>query len=334
MLLPRLDSRTIVALRPPAERPQAGVEPLNLLRETEPVAPSGNLAQVLTVMLRGSECSFRCLMCDLWKSTHVQKTSPGAIAAQVEWALQQRVGPESSGTTEQWIKLYNASNFFAPVNVPSSDLRRVAHAVRQFQRVIVENHPKILPSTIEQFRSSIGGRLEVAMGLETIHPDILPALNKQMNVQDFRVACEWLQQRDIDIRVFVLLRPPGLTEGQGVEWCCKSVELALASGARQVSVIPVRAGNGAIEYLQAQGHFEPPLARSLEIVLAQFAGQSSGVVTADLWDWDKLRGVCPDCSPIRYHALELANRTQTSRPLQSAAQESACACPKLDSPAA
>lgn len=286
--LPHLSSNEIVALRPSVERPLPGKQPLDVLSEAEAYHKSGGTADVLTVLLRGSECTFRCLMCDLWKYTHPTRTAPGAITAQVQTALS-ALEPAKRNEQPQWIKLYNASNFFAPVNVPVADLRTTGPLLNSFDRVIVENHPKLLPGSIIDFRDCLAGKLEIAMGLESIHPETLLALNKQMHLGDFQHACEWLLARDIDVRTFILLRPPGMEESEGIEWCIRSVEYAHALGVRHISIIPVRAGNGAIEKLAEQGLFTPPQAASLEQALRAVIDLPGAIVTADLWNWRQLR---------------------------------------------
>jgi radical SAM enzyme (TIGR01210 family) len=152
-------------------------------------------------------------------------------------------------------------------------------------------------------------RLEVALGLETVHPAVLPALNKQMTLDDFRRAAEMLQGCSIDLRVFVLLRPPGLSEREGVDWALRSLEFAFDCGARVCSVIPVRGGNGIMDELQAAGQFTPPALLSLERVLEEGLRSRRGIVLADLWDVQRLRG-CADCRTARQARLQRMNLEQ------------------------
>ena len=42
----------------------------------------------------------------------------------------------------------------------------------------------------------------VALGLETVHPQVLPALNKQMTLDDFAQAVDYLLRHDIAVRAF------------------------------------------------------------------------------------------------------------------------------------
>lgn len=303
--LPSLSSETIRGWRPAVSRPEPGPSPLAVVTEMEAVDKLGHLTEVLTVFLRGSECSFQCLMCDLWKYTHPGATPAGAIPAQVVSALAHHPTPLPA-----WIKLYNASNFFSPANIPHNDLPAIAAAVSPFERVIVENHPRVINSAIVDFQRQLPGTLEVAMGLETIHEPTLRQLNKQLKLDDFKRACEWLGAREISIRCFVLLRPPGMSAQEGIEWCIRSVEYAHRLGVRHISIIPLRGGNGALERLQHEGLFEPPSAACLEQALAEVIDLPGAVITADLWDWDQLAGLTEGCRSRRRQRLENANRSQ------------------------
>ena len=122
------------------------------------------------------------------------------------------------------------------------------------------------------------------MGLETSHAPTLARLNKQMTTQDFARACELLRNHQILIRAFVLLKPPGTTEEQGIEHAIESIRFAFDCGVRCCSVIPVRAGNGIMEQLAERGEFSPPRLSSLETVIRETLGWRRGRVLADLWN--------------------------------------------------
>jgi archaeosine synthase beta-subunit len=307
-------SEKIVALRPHIERPQLGDQPIAVFSEIEAADVADRLAAITTILLRGSECSFRCLMCDLWKNTHLDPTPDGTIPKQIQVAFERlearQTGIGQNLISEYWVKLYNAANFFAPKNIPTNDLPRIAELVAQLDRVIVENHPRLITPRIRDFAKRLNGKLEVAMGLETVNEKILKRLNKQMCVSDVQRAVAWLLDHDIDVRLFILLRPPGLDELSAIEWCQASIDTARRWGVRHASIIPVRSGNGAMEHLQRQCDFSPPLASSLEKVLCDNVGKSSMIVTADLWDWDRMRGLCPKCSPRRLDKMRQVNLTQ------------------------
>ena len=190
----------ILAARPPKPTLDPWL-PSAFLVEPERSA-AGSIDQVATIFLTNKECPFRCSMCDLWKHTLDERVPPGAIPAQIDHALERLPAAKH-------VKLYNAGNFFDAQAIPPEDYAAIADRVRHFETVIVENHPRLTNDRCVRFRDLLGTRLEVALGLETIHPDVLPALNKRMTLADFDRATRFLRDHDIDVRTFLLLKPPG-----------------------------------------------------------------------------------------------------------------------------
>lgn len=279
------------------------------------------------VLLAGAECRFTCGMCDLWRHTLDRPTAPGDLPLQVQLALaaEGRLSLESAdGPRPRWIKLYNGSNFFDPRSVPSADLPAIAASLAVWDRVIVENHPRLGGSAVTAFRDAVAGRLEVAMGLETVHPRLLPWLGKQMTATDFATACETLRGWDIDVRAFVLLGLPTLGPAEAEHWCLESVVFAMRAGARHVSIIPTRTGDGLFDDLARRDRFTPPTAASLERTLAAALARDHGdaIVTADLWNWDTLCGTCDGCRGDRLGRMAAMNLGQ--RPLPPL--EPTCRC--------
>ena len=268
---------------------------------------SGEIVDVATIFLTNRECPFRCLMCDLWKNTTDEPEPPGAIPAQIDHALA-RLPPARQ------IKLYNSGNFFDPLAIPRDDYAAIADRLGEFDNVIVENHPRLCTDECLRFRDLVGTSLEIALGLETARPDLLRALNKRMTVDDFDQAAEFLISSGIDVRAFLLLKPPLITdEAEAIELALESIEHAFAAGAGCCSVIPTRAGNGVMEQLAARGQFAPPRLASLERVLAEGILLKQGRVFVDLWEADKL-AACATCGPARVERLRQMNLRQEVLP--------------------
>ncbi|HEV2481343.1 MAG TPA: hypothetical protein VGS79_16840 [Puia sp.] len=266
-------NREIESLRPARNRVDAS-RPYHYLHERE-AGPFG-VETVNTLFLTGRECAFKCLMCDLWKNTLEGPTPPGAIVRQIDYALARLPAADS-------IKLYNSSNFFDPRAVPVQDYPAILERLRGYKRVIVENHPKLVGDACLRFRDGLhedrrdrlhdglhagpGSTLEIAMGLETIHPVALPGMNKQLTPEDFRRAATFLNSHNIRVRAFVLLNPPYITDPrEGIRWAVETVRFAFESGAQCCSIIATRPGNGIMEALQAAGDYVPPTLEALEEV--------------------------------------------------------------------
>ncbi|MCA9018186.1 MAG: radical SAM protein [Planctomycetaceae bacterium] len=253
--------------------------PYAFLNETEASA-AGIPTEVSTIFLTNRECPFHCLMCDLWKNTLDETLMPGMIPQQIEYALN-RLPPARQ------IKLYNSGNFFDPKAVPPADFPAIANLTQQFERVIVENHPLLCQQTCVEFQQMISGQLEIALGLETIHKEVLRALNKKMTLDDFSKAVEFLRKHSIPVRAFILLKPPFMEEQAGVEWAIRSVEYAFSLGVECCSLIPTRAGNGILEQLQRRGQFAPPQLTSIETTLETCLNLKQGRVLMDLWNLEQ-----------------------------------------------
>jgi archaeosine synthase beta-subunit len=268
----------------------------------EEYSASGEVVSVATILLTNRECPWRCLMCDLWKNTLSETVPVGAIPHQIGFALQQL--PQA-----RQIKLYNSGSFFDRRAIPLEDHPQIAQLVRSFERVVVECHPSLVGEDCFRFNDLVEGSLEVAMGLETANPQILDKLNKRMTLGQFAAASERLRDRDIALRVFILVKPPFMREDEALEWACKSLDFAFDCGATAATLIPTRAGNGAIDQLAQNGYFSPPNPSTLEAAIEYGLAQRRGRVFADLWDTSQMAG-CSHCFEVRIERLRGMNLQQ------------------------
>ena len=264
--------------------------------------PPAKLFPVATILLTNRECPWRCLMCDLWKNTLSETVPVGAIPAQIEFALQQL-------RQARQVKLYNSGSFFDRRAIPLEDHPQIAQLVRSFERVVVECHPSLVGEDCFHFNDLVEGTLEVAVGLETAHPQILEKLNKRMTLEQFASASERLRSHDIALRVFILLKPPFTQEDEALECACKSLDFAFDCGGTAATIIPTRAGNGAIDRLAQDGYFFPPKLSTLEAAIEYGLTQRRGRVFADLWDSSHMTG-CPHCFQDRIERLRGMNLHQ------------------------
>jgi radical SAM enzyme (TIGR01210 family) len=263
--------------------------------------PDTRIERALTVFLAGAECPFTCSFCDLWRWTIDGPTPPGALTRQLTSVLK-----ESGDPVPDRLKLYNASNFFDLRAVPPEDVLGIARLAAPFAAVTVESHASTIGLQTLAFARQIHGRLEVAVGLETIHPVAAARLNKRLDLARFDLAARFLSDNGIDLRVFVLLGAPHVPAGESVAWTVRTVEYAVERGASVVSLVPVRGGNGEMERLQALGEFAPPTLSQLEEALDRCLQFTSTVVTADLWDVERPLA-CERCRPPRIERLRRLN---------------------------
>jgi archaeosine synthase beta-subunit len=270
--------------------------------------PDGRIERALTVFLSGAECPFTCSFCDLWRYTIDGPTPPGALTQQLA-----NVIGALDGARPDRLKLYNASNFFDHRAVPPDDVVGIARLAAPFAAVTVESHANTIGPRTLDFARSMPGRLEIAAGLETIHPAAIVHLNKRLELSRFDRASGFLRDNDVDLRVFVLLGAPYVPDAESVEWTVRTVEYAVSHGASMVAIIPVRGGNGEMQRLQASGHFTPPTLLQLEQALDRTVRLEGAVITADLWDVHQLPA-CSACQAPRIARLQRINVSGRAEP--------------------
>ena len=278
-----INDRSIVAMRG-NKNPVNPQMPYGFLVEKERTV-SGKIEDTGIIFLTNRECSFHCLMCDLWKNTTDETVPIGSIPNQIQWALQQMPGIKH-------LKLYNSGSFFDLRAIPEEDYGEIASLLKNLETVIVECHPRLINEKCLNFRDMLKPDLQIGLGLETVNSDILLKLNKNMSVDDFRNSVGFLTKHGIRSRAFILLRPPLLSESEGIYWAERSIDFAFDAGVECCTIIPVRAGNGAMDFLMERGDFNVPDIRSLETVLEYGIGLRAGRVFADVWDL----GLFSNCS--------------------------------------
>jgi hypothetical protein len=295
-----LEARSGIA-RAPVEPTRPSAWLLEEERQSDGIVERG-----LTVFLVNRECPWHCTMCDLWRHTTVQRVESGDVPRQLDTALGEAASPPLG-----WIKLYNAGSFFDVGAIPASDHPAIAAQCSPFKRVIVESHPSLVGAPVVAFRECLGSGtpLEVAMGLETVHPAALEKLNKRITPGRFREAADFLRSHGCGVRTFLLIRPPFIPERDCRGWLERSIDFALECGSDPVVLIPTRTGNGAMERLAEMGEFTLPNLDLLEAGVRYGLAQRRGRVFADLWDIERFVAPGEDVA-VRMARLEAINRTQ------------------------
>jgi radical SAM enzyme (TIGR01210 family) len=262
----------------------------------------GFIEKTATVFLTNKECPFTCLMCDLWKNTSDFSVSTDDITEQLDWVL-----PQISQASH--IKIYNSGNFFDTKSIPVDAYPWLYKKLEGFKTLIVECHPLLIDERCLAFRDKLKPELQVAIGLETVNPGILSILNKGMTLENFEGSVRFLTSNNIQVRAFILLRPPFQDEDEGIKWAKRSLDFAFNCGVECCVIIPTRAGNGSLDLLKEKGYFQQPLIESLEEVLEYGIKLKGGRVFADLWDLEKFSN-CDLCFSNRESRLREMNLHQ------------------------
>ena len=170
-------------------------------------------------------------MCDLWQHTTERDTPPGAIAGADPWratpprAIARAPSITSSSTTPA------VSSIRAPcptrTTMPSPPPGRLLARDRRIPPVAGRCPHEPLARLAAPRRQKPAPALEVAMGLETAHPEALERLNKRMTVDEFVAPPVAWQSLGVALRVFLLVSPPFVPAAEQDEWLLRSIDVAL-----------------------------------------------------------------------------------------------------------
>ena len=126
-----------------------------------------------------------------------------------------------------------------------------------------------------------------------------------MTLDQFASSAAYLRDNAIDLRVFILVQPPFMPPDESLQWAQRSLDFAFECGATAATLIPTRAGNGAMEQLARTGFFTPPRLETVEAAALYGLQLHQGRVFVDLWDISQASASqpCPECWPARIARL-------------------------------
>jgi len=249
----------------------------------------GKPSKRLMIVLKTRGCVYAtgpgggCTFCGFRELTTKGAPVPGNdIVWQFKRALQPYDFPRANISE---IDIYNSGSFLSNPEVPGPArdmIFTIISEIPEIKKIFIESRPEFVwteQADLKKLRNLVKGRiLELGMGLETVHDEIrIKKLNKGFTLEQFREACQILAKNDVRLLAYVLLKPPGMSEGEAirdaidtifyVEELGKSLDMKVKV-ALQPAFVPK---NTPLEKLHEQGAYSPPALWSVfEVLRATF----------------------------------------------------------------
>ncbi len=255
--------------RPPPAGAGSARQYVNQWTEAEALGDERVRAFVLILRTRG--CYWAdlkgCSMCGYAKDTLGRSATPEELGEQLDAALREYRG-------EPYVKIYTSGSFLDDREVDAGSRRRIlAGFAGRARRILFETLPEFVSAeALEPLRTSFGGEVEVALGLESTQPDVLlHYVNKNSPPDEYLRAADALRALGLRAKGYLLLKPPYLTERESIEDVVTSIQVA-APRFDALSVNPVHIQNGTVvEWLYHRHRYRPPWLWSLAEVLQRGA---------------------------------------------------------------
>ncbi len=222
------------------------------------------VADVLVVILRTKGCSWAwksgCTMCG-----YINDASPHAtgekLVEQMKMALSKHGG-------EPFVKIFTSGSFFDPSEVGEKERAEIIRLLREkgIKKVSVESRPEYIDDeTLEKTKKILGDMyMEVGVGLETSSDAIRQrSINKGFTFSRYTVAMEKLRLHGFGRKTYLLLKPPFLTERQGMDDLSRSIR-DVAGHTDVISINPMNIQKYTlVEHLWKKGQYRAPWLWSL-----------------------------------------------------------------------
>lgn len=173
----------------------------------------------------------------------------------------------------EYLKIFNSGSFFDPRELETSTIARIFAEINRregIKRVQVESRPEFLGrETLREAKKALRAELEVGIGLESSSDYIREnCIHKGFTLSDFKKALSNCKAASVEVKAYLLVKPPFLTEKEAVEDAVSSARDAYGLGASRISFNPTTVHrNTFVECLWKRREYSPPWLWSLVEVL-------------------------------------------------------------------
>jgi radical SAM enzyme (TIGR01210 family) len=304
------------------ERTRPRDSPASLWREKELLG--GKLVDAGVVILQTRGCSHYhkggCSMCGYNFGGRTDVT-PSDVSKQFESATR-ALGEVAV------LKIYTSGSFLDECEVPVEVADKIlSHCAEHGTRVLFESRPEYVTEENIQRTLARHKDVEIALGLESANDRVLKySINKGFEVKDYDRAAELSRKSGIEVRTYVLLKPPFLSEEEAMADAISTVKHA-AQFSQTISINPVNVQKGTlVEKLWRSWSYRPPWLWSvLEAVKAAHGTEKK--IVCDPVGGGKDRGAhnCGRCDDVILEGLKAFTSSQSLSRLAVPA----CGCREL-----
>ncbi|MBC7081801.1 MAG: archaeosine biosynthesis radical SAM protein RaSEA [Thermoplasmatales archaeon] len=226
-----------------------------------------------------------CTMCGYFKESY--DASEEEIIEQVNFVL-------SRYREEKIVKIYTSGSFLDE-NELSYEMQN--YVIKKFEKagkIVIESRPEFI-NALENLKNE---NIEVAMGLESANNKVLEySINKGFKFEEWRCSAEKVKEYGKSLRVYILIKPPFLSESDAIKDAIYSVE-KIKDIADIISFNPVAIHSKTlVEILWKKGIYRPPWLWSVSKIINESKEIYDGIIRCDVVAGGTPRGAhnCGKC---------------------------------------
>jgi radical SAM enzyme (TIGR01210 family) len=271
---------------------------------TEKDVLEGVIVDAFVMILRTQGCNWAresgCSMCGYINDAAGHGVGEKELLHQFEEAMK-------NYTDERIVKIFTSGSFINEEEIPQAVQHEILGTLaNKTDKIIFESRPEFV--TEKRLDDLTGlSKVEMAIGLESASDFILEhAINKGFTVEHYETAARLLNERNIPLKTYLLIKPPFLTEKEAIEDAVSSARFA-SKYSKTISFNPVNVQRQTIvEKLWKNGEFRPPWLWSVVEVLKNTAALGDVRVMSSPTGGGTKRGAhnCGTCDKEVLRAIE------------------------------
>ncbi len=216
-----------------------------------------------------------------------------------------------------FLNLYNNGSFLNKREISAyarNEILKIISSNKDIKMLVLETRPEfVCEDDIIEIKELLPDiHVEVAIGLE-LFDDYYRAIciNKGFTLSQYDKAAKIITKY-LNLRTYVLLKPPFLTENESIEEACKAIEHAFSMGSRTVSIEGCTVQDHTlVKYLYDLGMYNPPKLWSIIEVIKRV--KAKGQLIIGMFQFypspDTVPNNCERCNKNINDKFKLYNQT-------------------------
>lgn len=228
------------------------------------------IVDAFVIIFRTRGCSWAlksgCSMCGYFNDSAWRKITEKQLLQQYQNAMEKYNG-------EEFVKIFTSGSFLDEKEIPKTVRSKIIGDLsKKTKKVSVESRPEYITEEILSEIKNINdlNRFEIGVGLETADDFIKEkCINKNFTYKDYKKSVEKIKQYDFNLKTYVLIKPPFITEKQCIQDAVGTVE-KIKNFTDTISFNPVNVQrNTVVDFLWKRNQYRPPWLWSIIKILRE-----------------------------------------------------------------
>ena len=206
-----------------------------------------------------------CSMCGYFNDSSFQNISEKDLLSQYKKAMERY-------NNEPFVKIFNSGSFLDKSEISEKVRNKILIDLkRKTKKISFESRPEyITKKTINEIKKIYEKKIEIGIGLGTADDYIRKnMINKGFTYKTYKKSVDILQKNDIDVKTYVLIKPPFLTEKESITDAINTVK-KIKDVSNVFSFNPCNVQrNTVVEILWKKNKYRPPWLFSVVEILKE-----------------------------------------------------------------